>query len=126
MNITDGGSLNPPRNEDAAPAAAGVPVSQPTAAAALTGTAPQPASPPIATSPPSDAPGPFIAGTDERCLWVDPLAKDLRVLSGSVLLGDALDDYVRKYNVLLDNKTDYDKGKLKAGSYTMTPDENEA
>ena len=86
-----------------------------------------PPAPTLASSPPTTAAvGRFIAGTDERCLWVDPLANDPRVKAGAVLLGDIIDHYVRNFNVLIDSKPSYDVGKLKAGSYTMTPDENDA
>jgi hypothetical protein len=42
-----------------------------------------------------------------------------------VLLGDVIKMYVTTFNVLLD-KEHFDEGKLKGGSYTMTPDENDA
>jgi deoxycytidine triphosphate deaminase len=67
----------------------------------------------------------FIEGTDERCMWVDPLANDSRAQGGAVLLDDVISDYVAHFNILIDKAT-FGDGKLKGGSYTMTPDENQA
>lgn len=67
----------------------------------------------------------FKKDGDERCIWVDPLAYDPRMRDGAVLLGDVIRDYVKKYNILFDNQS-FDEGKLKGGSYTMTPDEKDA
>lgn len=67
----------------------------------------------------------FQSGVDERCLWIDPLAQDERIKSGSVLLDDVIKDYVLKFNLLFDQKT-FAEGKLKGGSYTMTPAADDA
>jgi len=125
MNIKDDENPNPPGSE-ATPSVESTSPSQPAPEAASNTATPQPTPTPSPSSHSDEVPGPFIAGTDERCLWIDPLGEDLRVKAGAVLLGDVIDQYVKGFNVLFDNRTGYDNGKLKGGSYTMTPDENDA
>jgi len=62
---------------------------------------------------------------DERWLWIDPLAGDIRLKAGAVLLDDVIKDYVTKHSLLME-KTHFNEGKLKGGSYSMTPAEDEA
>jgi hypothetical protein len=116
---------NPPQSEVLPPTQGGS-AFQPAVEATSEVEAPPPPPATLPSPPQDDSPGPFVAGIDERCLWVDPLADDPRVKAGAVLLGDIIDHYVKSFNVLFDNTAAYKEGKLKGGSYTMTPDEDEA
>jgi deoxycytidine triphosphate deaminase len=63
---------------------------------------------------------------DEKNLMVDPLAKDpyFKENLGAVLLAEEIKEYSTKYGLLI--ASDFDKGKLKGASYTMSPDPDNA
>jgi hypothetical protein len=116
MNTQGDENSTPPRDDSA--------VSPASASASQTG--PNLASEVAAAQPPPSNPssqlvgdlGPFIPGVEERCMWIDPFADDLRLKAGAVLLGDVVDNYVTSFNILID-KSSYEEGKLKGGGYTM-------
>ena len=64
----------------------------------------------------------FPKGFNQRLLWQDPLEKT--ATPGTVLRGEELQEYVEKYNLIIDRET-FVKKNVKGASYSTNPDGSE-